>query len=102
MSEQPQRKRPAKKSFNLLRAVALVGTIAAIVKELRLPRDQRTWHGSVGGVMPYDFRKPTLERARQRMWSPESRYLFSARVFGAGWTLNFGRLFALLRKRVAG
>ena len=52
--------------------------------------------------MPYDFRKPTLERARQRMWSPESRYLFSARVFGAGWTLNFGRLFALLRKRVAG
>lgn len=80
--------------------VMLAGTIAALVKELRLPKKDRTWHGSIGGVMPYDFRKPTLERARQRMWAPDSRYILSARLFGAGWTPNFGRLFALARKRL--
>lgn len=94
-------KQNRKKSFKLLRAIAFVGGIAAVVKELRLPREKRTWHGSVGGFMPYDFRRPTMERARQRMWAPDSRYIFTARVFGAGWTVNFGRLYELARRRLS-
>lgn len=89
-----------KTRFNLLRTISLVGSIAALVKELRLPRDERTWHGSLGGVVPYDLRRPTLDKARERMWAPDSRYLLSARVFGAGWTINFGRLYALGRRRL--
>lgn len=80
--------------------VMLAGTIAALVKELRLPKNERTWHGSIGGVLPYDLRRPTLERLRQRVWAPESPYILSARVFGAGWVPNFGRLFGLARQRL--
>ena len=100
MTGNAQHSRPQKKKrFNLLRAISLVGSAAALVKELRLPRNKRTWHGSLGGLVPYDLRRPTLERARERLWSPESSYILSARVFGAGWTLNFGRLYALARRR---
>ena len=88
------------KRLNLLRTVSVVGSLIALAKELRLPRDQRTWHGSIAGVVPYDLRRPTLAKAKERLWSPDSRYLLTARVFGAGWTLNFGRLFALARRRL--
>jgi uncharacterized membrane protein len=69
-------------------------TVAAVVRELRLPADERTWHGRILYV-PYDFRLPTLERVRERLWAPEDERLLVPHVFGVGWTVNFGRLFAL-------
>lgn len=69
-------------------------TIAAVVKELRSPADERTWHGIVAGCVPYEFRPPTLERVRDRVWNPEGEYLLSPQAFGVGWTLNLGRVFA--------
>ena len=70
-------------------------TVAALVRELRLPADERTWHGRILYV-PYDFRLPTLERVRDRLWAPEDKRLLVPQVFGVGWTINFGRLLALL------
>jgi uncharacterized membrane protein len=32
------------------------------------------------------------------MWAPDSEHLFGPRVFGVGWTLNFGRLAALAQQ----
>lgn len=80
-----------------LRVLAVAVTVAAVVRELRLPRDVRTWHGTVAGLVPYDFRMPTLERMRERLWSPQSRRLLMPTVFGVGWTLNLGRVVALVR-----
>ena len=80
-----------------LRAAALVVTIVAIVKELRTPADQRTWHGLVGFV-PYDFRMPTAARFREAVWSPDASSVISPTAFGVGWTLNVGRVIALLRR----
>jgi hypothetical protein len=71
-------------------------TVAAIVQELRKPSDERTWHGEVAGFVPYDFRPPSAERARARWWDPTGP-LFQPQVFGVGWTLNVGRLLAMLR-----
>jgi hypothetical protein len=69
--------------------VAVVGLfVAAVATELSKPEDERTWHGKVGGVVPYDFRPPTWERIRAAYWNPESDRLFSDRVFGVGWALN--------------
>ena len=69
--------------------VAVVGLfVAAVATELSKPEDQRTWHGKVGGVVPYDFRPPTWERIRTAYWNPESDRLFSDRVFGVGWAVN--------------
>lgn len=85
---------------SLLRLVMLILTGAALVKELRTPADQRTWHGEVACVVPYDFRMPTVERARSRLWDPEGP-LVGPQVFGVGWSLNFGRLFTWIRETMA-
>jgi hypothetical protein len=61
---------------------------AAIATELAKPEAERTWHGRVFDVVPYDFRPPTWQRIRDAYWNPESDELFSDRVFGVGWAVN--------------
>ena len=89
------RRRAKVRSF--LRLVALVLTAGAVAQELRKPSAQREWHGRLGGVVPYDFRLPTVDRVRAALWSPDSERLVTPQVFGVGWTLNVGRLVRLLR-----
>jgi hypothetical protein len=79
-----------------VKIVAFAFCVAAIVEQLRLPPDERTWEGRVAGVVPYDFRIPTLERARSRWWNTQDERLFVPTVFGVGWTLNIARLGRLL------
>ncbi len=83
----------------VIRLVTLALAIAAVVRELRLPQDQRTWHGTVAGVVPYDFRRPTMARLRAANWDPEGR-LIGPRAIGVGWTVNTGRLVRLVRDRL--
>jgi hypothetical protein len=86
-----------------LTAVALV--VGAFATELSKPEAERTWHGRVLGVVPYDFRPPTWERIRSAYWNPESDLLFSDRVFGVGWAINLHRAKLLLEsgfKRLMG
>ncbi|HTH72270.1 MAG TPA: hypothetical protein VL737_02810 [Candidatus Pristimantibacillus sp.] len=45
--------------------------------------------------VPYDWRRPTKDRLRQRMWNPEAPVL-THKWFGWGFGLNF---FALFRPR---
>jgi hypothetical protein len=40
--------------------------------------------------MPYDLRVPTVERVAARWWSPRDPRIIVPRVFGLGWTINFG------------
>lgn len=73
-----------------LTGAALLG--AAVVTELRKSADQRTWEGSVGGIVPYDLRPPTADRVRERMWAPDDPTIFTPHVFGVGWSVNLGRI----------
>lgn len=82
---------------SFLRLAALALTAGAVAQELRKPSEQREWHGRLGGVVPYDFRLPTVERVRAALWNPESDRLVTPQVFGVGWTVNAGRLVKLLR-----
>ncbi|KQY44391.1 DUF5808 domain-containing protein [Cellulomonas sp. Root137] len=84
----------------LIRLITLALAVAAVVKELRRPADEREWHGQVAGFVPYDFRMPTVARFKERMWDPEGAHVISPRVFGVGWTLNAGRIVELVRQRV--
>jgi hypothetical protein len=77
-----------------LLAAALV--VAAVIKELRLPKDERTWHGALGGFVPYDFRMPTVEKIKETFWNPHGPIVVD-RVFGVGWTLNLGAIVAKVR-----
>jgi hypothetical protein len=52
--------------------------------------------------VPCDWRRPTLERVRQRIWHPEDPRVFTPKTFGWGWTVNVGRLWWLLRARIDG
>lgn len=70
--------------------------VAAVATELSKPEQERTWHGRVLDVVPYDFRPPTLQRIRDAYWNPDSNQLFSDRVFGVGWAVNLYRAKTLL------
>ena len=61
----------------LAKWVAIGLTVAAVVQELRTPADEREWNGTVAGFVPYDFRMPTQDRVRERLWNPESPRVFS-------------------------
>jgi hypothetical protein len=69
----------------------------AITRELRTARLRRRWHGRVAGI-PYDFRRPTLTRLRDNVWSPRRRQIIVPRTWGVGWELNVGRLWHLARR----
>lgn len=71
---------------------------AAIVQELQKPKDEREWNGTVAGIVPYDFRLPTGDRVRDRLWNPDGP-LFGPQVFGVGWSVNFGKAAALVREQ---
>jgi hypothetical protein len=80
----------------LVRLATFGLVLAAVATELSKPAPERTWHGKVGGVVPYDFRPPTWQRIRDAYWNPESDNLFSDRVFGVGWAVNLYRAKTLM------
>lgn len=81
-----------------IRTLGWVALIAAIYQELRKPPAERTWHGKVGGLIPYDFRVPTLERVRAAYWDPSSDTIFTERVLGVGWAVNIPVLIRKLQQ----
>jgi Family of unknown function (DUF5808) len=84
----------------ILRA-ATFGMLAwAVLTELRKPREQRTWEGSLAGVVPYDLRVPTIGRIRERWWNPDDERLLTPHVFGVGWSVNLARALDLLGDRM--
>jgi hypothetical protein len=83
----------------LIKWTAITLGVVAIVEQLRRPSEERTWEGTVAGFVPYDFRVPTIERARGRWWNPDEPRLFVPQVFGVGWTINLARLVGLVRNR---
>jgi hypothetical protein len=72
----------------LVRMAALAAVAGAVYTELRKPPAERTWNGKLLGVVPYDFRIPSIERLRQAYWNPRSPKLFTDRPFGVGWSVN--------------
>ena len=77
----------------------LAGTlfVASLVKELRTPKEQRTWHGMILGFVPYDLRLPTPARLKEVYWNTDSHRLIGGRLFGVGWTVNFYEVVARVR-----
>jgi hypothetical protein len=82
-----KKRRPSAK--DVWRLILLIIGVIAVVQELRKPADERTWHGKVADLVPYDFRKPTVERFRETYWNPEGP-LITGKAFGVGWAPNFG------------
>jgi hypothetical protein len=72
-----------------LTTLAAMGMVAAaVVGELRKPPEQRTWHGKLLGLVPYDFRPPTTRRIKSEFWNEETDDLLTPHAFGVGWGVN--------------
>jgi len=74
--------------LNLARTAIWLAFFGAIYQELKKPAAERTWHGKVAGIVPYDFRVPDLQRIKDAYWNPESDVLFTEKVIGVGWSVN--------------
>jgi hypothetical protein len=74
---------------------------AAVYQELQKPPEERTWHGRIGGLVPYDFRPPTPARLRQTYWNPDEPRIFTDRILGLGWAVNFHSLLQVLSELIA-
>lgn len=72
----------------LIRTALVGAVVAAVWSELRKAPADRTWNGKLLGVIPYDFRPPSLDALRQAYWNPRSPKLFTDRPLGVGWALN--------------
>jgi hypothetical protein len=81
----------------LLRAAIFFLTLAAIAQELNKPEAERHWHGRIAGV-PYDFRFPTPKRFKDAYWNPDDPRIFTDKVVGIGWAVNFAQLIPRLRE----
>jgi hypothetical protein len=81
----------------LLRAAILFLTLAAVAQELNKPESERRWQGRIAGV-PYDFRFPTPKRFRDAYWNPDDPRIFTDKVVGLGWAVNFAQLIPRLQE----
>jgi uncharacterized membrane protein len=69
--------------FNF-RTIFTALTVGAIVYALRSGQPTGRFLN-----MPYDFRVPTVERLKERMWNENDDRIFMPSFFGLGWSLNF-------------
>ena len=92
--------RGRKRGPGLFQLIMVGLVVAAVTKELQKDKEDRTWHGTVAGFVPYEFRVPTVARVRERVWDPEGEHLLSPHVFGVGWTVNVGRIVELVWRKV--
>jgi len=79
--------------IRILQVTVFSLTLAAVCQELEKPKKERRWHGKIAGIIPYDFRTPTIERFKEAYWNPYERRILTPRVFGIGWAIN---VYALL------
>ncbi len=81
----------------LLQLAALIVLVQAIREQLGRPPEERTWFGRVGPV-PYDFRVPTIDSFLAAYWNPDSQQLFTSRVVGIGWAINFAQAWRIYKE----
>jgi hypothetical protein len=79
----------------LVKLAAFAVFVAAISQEMSKPEGERTWRGKVG-VVPYDFNPPTWDRLLAAYWNPEDERIFTERVLGVGWAIDFYRVRELM------
>lgn len=76
----------------LMMWIGIAVTIAAVIQEIRKPKGARDWHGRVGGLVPYEFRPPTVDRVKETYWEPDDDRVLTPTAFGVGWGVNLARV----------
>lgn len=71
--------------------VAYIAAIRGIEQDPGGSTDDKDPQARVLG-MPLDLRVPTAARVAARLWDPRDPRIIVPRIFGLGWTVNFGAL----------
>ena len=53
--------------------------------------DEKKGRGRFLGL-PYDWRRPSLERAKRAAWNPDERRVWVPKSYGWGYAINFAAL----------
>jgi hypothetical protein len=78
--------------LNTFTAGVIAGLVAAAVgQELAKQPTERTWKGKVAGI-PYNFNLPEWSSIAAEYWDPNSDRIFTPRVLGMGWGINFAAI----------
>ena len=80
---------------DLARFIGLALLVASVVRELRLPKEQRTWEGHILDLIPYDLRIATPEGFRAAKENPGQAQLV------LGYRIDLGRAAKLVRRRLS-
>src|ERR1700680_2050784 len=83
-----RRKKTYKPQNSVWSLVFMVLFGLALREQLRLPPEERTWHGRIADRIPYDFRPPTVQRLRATFWNKDTSQILVPQAFGIGWTIN--------------
>lgn len=78
-----------------VRLIVSLFTLATVIYAVKT----RQSHGAFLRV-PFEFRRPTVQRIRSRWWNPDDESIFTPHVFGVGWSINVyqvGKRLGLLR-----
>ena len=72
---------------HVLQVLFTAATVAAFVYAMRT----RQPSGRILEV-PYEFRAPTTDRLRDRLWNPDDPRVFTPPILGIGWSINLYQL----------
>lgn len=73
-----------------LDADATAADVAELARAVGDPPDDPADRASWLGRLPLDLTPPSAEKVARTWWNPRDPRLFVPRVFGLGWSLNFG------------
>ncbi len=76
----------------------VAASAALVATAIHAYREQKS-HGEFYGI-PFDYRAPSLEKLKERVWNPDDPRVVTPPVFGAGWSINFyqaGRQMGLIQ-----
>ncbi|MFL2640442.1 MAG: hypothetical protein ACJ0OL_03880 [Dehalococcoidia bacterium] len=81
---------------NLVKLFTAMVVAGIIVEEIKKEDGVERWKGKSLGFVPYDLRPPALSKIKESYWDTSTNEVFSGKVSGIGWAINFAALRNLL------